>query len=341
VETRAGAAVARGRALEREVAALFAGHGYRVETNVVREGRSGARHEIDVLAERPDALTRSRVLVECKARAEPIEKDVVATAHLVMLDLGLNHGVVVSLGGWTSGAEAAARERGLELWGPEELRRHLGDLRLLGLGGPPAGRPAVGVPAAVSGQRAEASLARRVRGVVRPERLVALGLLWMPWHQLRIATSRDEGALRPRVVTRRAWNRYDGLRGGLVRSSAAEPALERVDTASGALPTRIGARRIEADLARALAGWRDAATDAGAERHAERLAALGIEVPLHDLVVESAALVHLPAWTGLLARRGAERVVALDAVTGRVDEDLGRLLTAEAALVREALAAEV
>lgn len=79
--TSGSSAAQRGRALEQQVAAYFASHGYHVETDRVLVGRSGGRHEIDVLGDKSDALTSFRVAVEYKAWNSPIEKDVVSKLH--------------------------------------------------------------------------------------------------------------------------------------------------------------------------------------------------------------------------------------------------------------------
>ena len=55
----------KGTELEQKIADVFAANGYRVQTNVTREGRSGATHEIDVLAEKTDDLLTLSVAVEC------------------------------------------------------------------------------------------------------------------------------------------------------------------------------------------------------------------------------------------------------------------------------------
>jgi hypothetical protein len=51
-------------------------------------------------------------------------------------DLGLSKGIVVSLAARRSGAERTAGDRGVELWGPDELRRHLGESATAELGVP-------------------------------------------------------------------------------------------------------------------------------------------------------------------------------------------------------------
>jgi len=109
----------KGVELEQHVAAAFAAAGYRVQTNVVREDRNGTRHEIDVLAEKADDLLILTVAVECKAWVNPIEKDVITKSDYVRRQLGIGHGVVVSLNGARAGALAAARELGIIVWGPD------------------------------------------------------------------------------------------------------------------------------------------------------------------------------------------------------------------------------
>src|SRR4051794_10162837 len=101
-----------GRDLEQRIAAFFGQNGYTTQCNAFVEGRSGGRHEIDVLAEKSDALTTYRVAVECKAWQAPIEKDVVSKLHYVVNDAGLSKGIIVSLGGARSGADRTAADLG-------------------------------------------------------------------------------------------------------------------------------------------------------------------------------------------------------------------------------------
>ena len=64
----------RGRALEQQIGAFLTQHGYAVRCNVMVEGRSGARHELDVVGDKSDGLTTFRLVVECKAWKAPIDK---------------------------------------------------------------------------------------------------------------------------------------------------------------------------------------------------------------------------------------------------------------------------
>ncbi len=134
-----------GADLERRIEQYLSLHGYACLRNAVVEGRSGGRHEVDVLAETSDGVTGYRLAVECKARQRPVEKDVVAKLAFVVGDLGLHKGIVVSLCGSRLGAEQTARELGIELWGPAELESRLGQVALAELAAGPA--PRLGVQA--------------------------------------------------------------------------------------------------------------------------------------------------------------------------------------------------
>ena len=77
-----GDSTEKGRVLESQVAKYFLFNSYQAQLNVILEGRSGGRHECDVLAEKSDGIMTYRVVVECKAWDTPIEKDVVAKLDL-------------------------------------------------------------------------------------------------------------------------------------------------------------------------------------------------------------------------------------------------------------------
>ena len=123
-------AIDKGRDLEQRMAAFLRNHGYEVSTNLTIEGRSGANHELDVVGDKEDGLTSFRIVVECKAWASPIDKEVVYKLSAELADLGAAKGVIASLSGWTVQAGQAATQAHIELWGPEELASRLGNLAL-------------------------------------------------------------------------------------------------------------------------------------------------------------------------------------------------------------------
>ena len=151
-------AAEKGSDLERRIARFFAENGYRTVSNQKLVGRSGGRHEIDVLAERSDGVTSVRIAVECKAWQAPIDKTVIAKAAYVCADLGINKVIVVSLHGWQVGAERAAADQGIELWGPTELEQRLGRIPAALATQGPGLRTASGFRIAVPTNVAEKSL---------------------------------------------------------------------------------------------------------------------------------------------------------------------------------------
>jgi hypothetical protein len=335
-------AVDRGRALEARVSEFFAHHGYRVRRNALMEGRSGATHEIDVLAEKDDALTTFRVAVECKAWALPVGKEVVAKLAFVLRDLALDKAIIVSLRGVSSGAAATAAELGVEAWGPAELAERLGETALAALGADATARTgAVGWPAAIDPDRGLELIAREARGVlgVGRERVVAVALVWLPWHLLRLAYAREEGRLRRRLRSASVGVMCDGLAGQVVRLTEPDgPAgLTAVDLGGDALPTLVRARGVQAEVRDAFERHAQVVTEAARARHRERLDRLGIPDDAQELTIEGATLIHQPLLVGLLRRPSGERAVAVDATTGRRDQELTDLLTRQLGAVVEVL----
>lgn len=334
----------RGRRLEDEAAEFFLRHGYEVARNRVLVGRSGAGHEVDVVAERGDELTTLRIAVECKAWAGPVPKEVVAKLDFIVRDIGFDRGVVVCPAGATHGARAAATELGVEIWGPRELR---GRLSAPGLAAPApsAGEAAAGYPARIDPEGAARRLERAARGPLGlgREAILAIGRLWLPWHALQLAITAREPRGRRRVRTRHTWNLYDGLAAELVHADAggdriegaAPIVLEPAALAVGALPEGI-ADRIE----RAFAGLGELATETARARRIDRLAELAVPYPVEHVAVERIALIYQPFDVALLAGSGGQRVIALEAVAGRRDAMIEDLLTGHVGAVARALGAD-
>ncbi len=106
---------------EREVAARLERAGYFVE--LTPRSHDGG---IDLVATKVEAggLARSQLWVQCKLSSRPSGVDAVREliGSLPPAPAGVT-GVLVARAGFTAEAAAWARVRGIELWGPEELRR--------------------------------------------------------------------------------------------------------------------------------------------------------------------------------------------------------------------------
>jgi hypothetical protein len=168
-----------GSELEQAVARRLQFDGYDAVTNSIVQGRSGARHEIDVLAIQHLGSTKVSLAVECKSWMQSIDKAVIAKAKFVGDDIGADKVLVVAPGGVGPGAEAAARELGVEVWGPQESREHLAgfdDAYPLDR----ASSGIVGIPFNVRLTDIEKWLERRSRAGFRRKRIVRQGPVHVP-----------------------------------------------------------------------------------------------------------------------------------------------------------------
>ena len=87
--------------------------GYGARCRVV--GRSGARHQVDVLAKQSNGLQTIRTAVECKYWQKKVGQEVVAKLATVIDDANIEKGAIVSKEGFTSGAIVLAKEHNISL----------------------------------------------------------------------------------------------------------------------------------------------------------------------------------------------------------------------------------
>ena len=329
----------KGRRLEAEVARALAAGGYAARRNVVREGRSGAHHEIDVLADKSDGLTTFTVMVECKAWDRPVDKEVLAKAAFVAADVGADKTIVVALRGATGGAALSAAELGVELWGPDELERRLGHVQLAALGAARA-PTALGFAGAVEEARA-VRLAERQRGKgilgLGAEEVAWFGLVWLPCLLLTLGCTRLEGRLHKRTRHSSVFNLYEALDGALLESFAVDPAVAEVEVGPQRLPPLVKPRTLRAEISSTFEKWRSVVQGAARERWARAGADLGIPLPLDALTVDDVTVCYLPVYVAILRHRDSRRVVVIDGGDGAVDQPLATVLTANLGYLTEAL----
>jgi hypothetical protein len=330
-----------GRALEAAVASFFKANHYDVQTNVVLEGRSGGRHEIDVLAVKRDALTSVTIAVECKAWQHPVEKDVVSKLHYLLGDLGLNKGIVVSVGGFRSGADRAARELSIDLWGPDELKRFLGPSVTASVAAPrQVVREAIGWPFGVdetSAVRVVRSAARGSSLLRRQEEVLGVRAAWVPAH-LAYLTLAEPRRKRGREIleSRPLANIYEGLAHSYLGTGTPDPPT--IDLADiPVIPPMANPAKVKPTLEKAFERARSVTTNAAKARHASTLGTMGIPAGCRGLTVDRVDAAHMPVWLGLLRLRDSHRLVAVNGNTGALDEALSKLLTTHISHVRSVL----
>ena len=334
---------ATGRDLEQRVATYFGQHGYETRCNAVLEGRSGGRHEIDVLAEKSDPLTTFRLAVECKAWQQPIEKDVVSKLSYILGDLGLNKGIIVSLGGARSGAERTAADLGIDIWGPDEIRRHLGPeaaralhvqkfatSTLIGWG-----HRFLAAPEAA--ERAIRASGKGRLGVRTLDSLVWFAPIWLPVYAVRFTVARPETRrLKTRLRSETVDRLYESLSGTYVGRVARPWEQVQLDSLSSLRPV-IRESKPGADLMKAFQAFQRVSSPAAVQRHTLHLQSLGIPTPCTALSVDQTALVHLPCYAGILESRGGQRVVVCHGTSGEISEHLSHVLTTNLSNIRSQL----
>lgn len=326
----------KGTDLERRIAAFFLDHGYSATTNEILLGRSGGKHEIDVLAQRNDGVTSYRVAVECKAWQAPINKDVVAKAAYVCVDLGINKVIIVSLHGWQVGAKLAADQQGVELSGPDELEMRLGRIPALAALAGPARRTAIGFPISSDQTVADKLIKGERWGFFRQqaEAVDRIEQIWLPVWVLDVACSREE---RHKLRTTPIWNVYEALTGSLLAKLPSEPALVEVDVGRSRLVHQITAKSVGRRLATAAQKSWSLVTASAQGRYENELESLGVPRDARSVTVEKAIDAYLPVFAGFLSHKGALRVMAVDATWGRLWPGLGVVLTANVGYLSEAI----
>lgn len=329
-----------GHTLEQRIAQFLGSHGYASTTNVRVVGRSGATHELDVVADKSDDLTTFRMVVECKANTAAIDKEVVFKLAAELADIGAARGIIVSLSGWTVQAAQAAAQSNIELWGPDELRKRLGTDLIHELQG--ARWPTVaaqGLPFTVALEQAHPKLQRQARGRLGfgGDELAWVGRAWLPAWSLQIAITRMEGHLHrvPRVS--RIWNLFEGMQGVLMASSAAPPSLADVDVGGGYLEALVHKGVIDRDIRKNFDQMVKVKTAAAKQRYAATLARYGLHLPFTGVAVEETTLIYYPLWIGFLRKGARERVAVVDGLSGADRPDLCESLTANVHVVRNSL----
>lgn len=121
----------KGLALELKLTELFKKSGYDVIHNAKKVGRSGAEHQIDVLAEYRCPLHTSQVVVEAKSYDSPINKDRIMKLIQIVDDLGADHGIIVTTSYFTPEAIKTAKGHNIELWNRDRLVKLLGEVELV------------------------------------------------------------------------------------------------------------------------------------------------------------------------------------------------------------------
>jgi Restriction endonuclease len=326
----------KGTEPEQRIADVFAANGYRVETNVTRHGRSGRSHEIDVIATKTDELLTLSVAIECKAWNNPIDTDVVAKFHDAHLDLGIGHGLIVALAGARPRAMDMAKERGITVWGSDEMQPHLGKAQLVGLQNRPMIEE-VGFPRLLAGDVAQALVEKETSGRfgIGKEEVTWTGDAWLPVAVVQM-TLMQVGSLRRKTAASQMWGVYDLVGGTFVTGLDADPERTPVRLDADQIRPALKPTDPAKTLDKIVASYRKVTSDDAKAKYRGQMANLG--VPDFQVPNTGTSTPFLYPVRLAIARKGAtERVVAIDAFRSRPDPDLGHELTKAIVNVRESL----
>lgn len=326
----------KGTELEQKIAAVFSANGYRVETNVTRHGRSGRSHEIDVIATKTDELLTLSVAIECKAWNNPIDTDVVAKFHDAHLDLGIGHGLIVALAGARPRAMDMAKERGITVWGPDEMQPHLGKAQLVGLQNRPMIEE-VGFPRLLTGDAAQAFVEKETGGRLGfgKEDVTWSGDAWLPVSVVQM-TLMQMGSLRRKTAASQMWGVYGLIGGTFVTGLDAEPERTPVQLDADRIQPTLKVTDPAKTLDKIVTTYRKVTSDDAKAKYRGHMANLGVpdwQVPNTGTSTPFLYPVHL----AIAQKGGTERVVAIDAFRSRPDADLGHELTVAIVNVRQSL----
>jgi hypothetical protein len=274
----------------------------------------------------------------CKAWESPIDKDVVYKLASELADLGAAKGVIATLSGWTVQAAQAAAQANIEMWGPEELASRMGQLSMNQLHQGPKQLIATGLFFNVNHEQAFAPVRRMAKGTlgVGKEEVTSYGPLWLPTWSMQLGITRNEGFLKKTPRVTQVWNGYEALACTCAFASTSPPNFVDVNLEDCEIRPTLKVSEVVKLLNSMVSKWRQTTKPEVKKQLAASLARSGIHVPLSSLAVEASTLVYLPLWVAILNKRGQERVIAVDGVTGIESRQLSGILTRNAQQVRDA-----
>lgn len=323
----------KGKDLEDRIEAYFKRAGYDTKRNVFLDGRSGARHEVDILAVRTDPVTTVRLLIECKAWDKPIEKDVVSKVNYVLRDVGLDKAIVVSLGGLRIGADRAAKELGVEIWDREELKNRLGVLEVARLDVPSI-RVALGYGTNVSPEQAAQTIEDTRSRFLASGTLESLMLLHLPCYMADLSYTQERGILAKKEITNRCLPIYDAIEGNFF---AYAPAVPRETSIKATIQPRLKVEKLTKRIDKVFLEYSTKVRRQSRRLWEQKMLALGLPTDATSIAVNSVTAVVYPFYTALLRRRDGVRYAAVDGISGRFSKEVSSLLTRHMTYVQQNL----
>lgn len=224
----------------------------------------------------PGAALTLAVAIECKAWNNPIDTDVVAKFHDAHLDLGIGHGLIVALAGARPRAMDMAKERGITIWGPDEMQPHLGKAQLVGLQNRPMIEE-VGFPRLLTGAAARALVEKETGGRLGfgKEDVTWSGDAWLPVSVVQM-TLMQMGSLRRKTAASHMWGVYDLIGGTFVTALDTEPERTSVQLDAGQIQPAVRVTDPAKTLDKIVTTYRKITSDDAKAKYRGQMANLGV-----------------------------------------------------------------
>ena len=159
------------------------------------------------------------------------------------------------------------------------------------------------------------------------ETVMWFGQFWLPFYRIKVRHTREEKERfrKPILRTREFWNVYDGLGGSLYDQWNRDPGTGPVSPERLVRP-RIPGLHVVNEIEETAARYNEAANPDATMRYEDRLGELGIDLPVSFFDLSTPSELYIPFYLALLrGRDGQQRIVAIDASSGLVSEEISRI----------------
>ena len=333
-------ALEKGHQLEEKIEKYFQLNGYKTKRNFIVEGNSGFKHEIDVFAEKSDAVTTIKIMVECKAWDTPIEKDVVSKAHYVLNDSGANKAIIVSLRGFRVGAKAAAEKLGIELWGREEIKNRLGAVEISKIEAVPFEKLTIGMTAKITKEQAINAIESKRAKRFGTEEHVFTKLIYVPCYLIDFTYAVPEGILRRKEVVKTSQSLCEAIEGTyypLVDPSGYYFTIRpnEICITAPVIAPKIKSAKLRKEVEKAAKEYDQYVTQSAKKRRMMKIQRVLGPIVSANLTIDTITEMYYPFYAGILNKEGRSRWAVVDGVKGMLSKEMSSVFNHNSSYIQE------
>jgi len=325
----------KGHKLEEEVEKYFQLNGYETKRNVVIEGNSGAKHEIDILAEKSDPVTNIRVMVECKAWDKPVEKDVVSKTHYVLNDIGAHKAIIVSLHGYRTGAKTAAEKLGIEIWGREELKNRLGTVQIAKLEQVEFKKISVGFKPRITREQAERIVEASRSKRFGKEEYVFTKLVYVPFYIIDYSYPTKVGILGTKSASKRGQTLCDAIEGNNYPLRISPLTPQEIEITAPTIAAKTQGSKLQKEVEKARQEYEKYTTRSAKEKRIRRIEKIMGRIRTHKINIDNIREIYYPFYAGLLKKDEINIWIAVDAVTGKKSKQMSDIFNKNSTYIQK------